>query len=82
MGSEHRFSRNPRPATTDCELVSESIPESFSPGWTHLRGGIDEIAEDVAQLGSCIAVADTSTEQPVQTAGHQRQPQVAVDLHE
>ena len=43
----------------------------------HVRGGINEITEDVPRRGPFVTVSDACAEQPVQTAGHQRQPQMA-----
>ena len=45
------------------------------------RRGVDEVAEQVARLGRLVAVADANGQQAIQAAGHQRQLQVAVDLH-
>ena len=43
--------------------------------------GVDEVAEQMAGLGGLVAVADADGQQAVQAARHQRQLQVAVDLH-
>ena len=47
----------------------------------HLGRGVDEIAEQVAGLGRLVAVADALPQEAIEAAGHQRQLQVAVDLH-
>ena len=46
-----------------------------------VRRGVDEVAEQVPGLGGLVTVADADRQQAVEAAGHQRQLQVAVDLH-
>ncbi len=50
-------------------------------GDLHLGGGIHEILKQMPRLGVLVALADATGQQAVQTAGHQRQLEVAVDLH-
>src|SRR5271157_5639154 len=50
-------------------------------GHLHLGGGIHEVLEQMPRLGLFVAPADTAGQQAVQAADHQRQLQVAVDLH-
>src|SRR5208282_279249 len=45
------------------------------------RGSVDEVAEQMAGLRDLVAVANLRAQESVQAAGHQRQLQVAVDLH-
>ena len=47
----------------------------------HVRGRIDEVAEDVLRLGGRVAVADPLAKQSIPAAGHERQLQIATDLH-
>jgi hypothetical protein len=61
-----------------------AVLEAYQNGFLldgYFRCGIDETAEDVARLGSLIAVVDGCAESAVQTPDHQRQLLVAVDLH-
>src|SRR3954470_19066947 len=46
----------------------------------HARRGVNEVAEQVAQLGRLVTLAYPQGQKPVETARHQRQLQVAVDL--
>ena len=50
-------------------------------GHLHLGRGIHEVLEQMPRLGLFVAPADAAGQQAVQAAGHQRQLQVAVDLH-
>jgi len=46
-----------------------------------LGRGVDEVAEQVGGLGVFVAIADARTEEPIKAGSHQRELQVAVDLH-
>src|SRR5271157_1180585 len=50
-------------------------------GDLHLGGGIHEILKQMPRLGVLVALADATGQQAVQAAGHQRQLEVAVDIH-
>src|SRR5271157_1804452 len=47
----------------------------------HLGRGIHEVLKQMPRLGVLVALADAIGQQAVQATGHQRQLQVAVDLH-
>src|SRR5208282_1568820 len=45
------------------------------------RRGVDEIAEEMPRLRNLVSIPDANRQQAIQTAGHERQLQIAVDLH-
>ena len=45
------------------------------------RRGVDEIAEEMPGLRDLVTIADANRQQAIQAAGHERQLQVAIDLH-
>ena len=47
----------------------------------HLCGRIHEVAEQMSRIGLLVPTPNPPSQQAVQTAGHQRQLQVAIDLH-
>ena len=47
----------------------------------HLGSRVDKVSEDMARFGRLVAVSHLGAQEPVETAGHESELHIAVDLH-
>ena len=79
----HHFIRLIEPGRQQQRVVGTLLEphDDFALGDRDFRRGVDEIAEEMPGLRDLVTIPDANRQQAIQAAGHERQLQIAVDLH-